>query len=276
MKKKIFFYACFLLIGCFIGINIKKFKSKYVDASEEEKGLYIKYGERFPIETFNALGEKKNQKHGNTPLYKIWLYIDPNCESCIEKFPVVERLTEIMQGEPKKTLVDTLDISKDKQYRTGSIKVLNEYPTYFITDEENSVQMISDDIDKIVKKMLSLDEIEKNAIIKETNIYLKKLIGQNDKQKQKLVYFAMDGCPDCQNVEKLLNDNSIASKYDMITIYTVDSKGEKECVDEGEVLKNIYDIDWYPSFLILDGDKYEFIGQESDEKLLEKLKDGIT
>ena len=80
--------------------------------------------------------------------------------------------------------------------------------------------------------MLSLDEIEKNAIIKETNIYLKKLIGQNDKQKQKLVYFAMDGCPDCQNVEKLLNDNSIASKYDMITIYTVDSKGEKECVDE--------------------------------------------
>ena len=42
------------------------------------------------------------------------------------------------------------------------------------------------------------------------------------------------------------------------------------------VLKNIYDIDWYPSFLILDGDKYEFIGQESDEKLLEKLKDGIT
>ena len=186
MKKKIFFYACFLLIGCFIGINIKEFKSKYVDASEEEKGLYIKYGERFPIETFNALGEKKNQKHGNTPLYKIWLYIDPNCESCIEKFPVVERLTEIMQGEnieidilwrqePKKTLVDTLDISKDKQYRTGSIKVLNEYPTYFITDEENSVQMISDDIDKIVKKMLSLDEIEKNAIIKETNIYLKKL-----------------------------------------------------------------------------------------------------
>lgn len=287
MKKKIFFYACFLLIGCFIGINIKEFKSKYVDASEEEKGLYIKYGERFPIETFNALGEKKNQKHGNTPLYKIWLYIDPNCESCIEKFPVVERLTEIMQGEnieidilwrqePKKTLVDTLDISKDKQYRTGSIKVLNEYPTYFITDEENSVQMISDDIDKIVKKMLSLDEIEKNAIIKETNIYLKKLIGQNDKQKQKLVYFAMDACPDCQNVEKLLNDNSIASKYDMITIYTVDSKGEKECVDEGEVLKNIYDIDWYPSFLILDGDKYEFIGQESDEKLLEKLKDGIT
>lgn len=66
MKKKIFFYACFLLIGCFIGINIKEFKSKYVDASEEEKGLYIKYGERFPIETFNALGEKKNQKHGNT------------------------------------------------------------------------------------------------------------------------------------------------------------------------------------------------------------------
>lgn len=34
----------------------------------------------------------------------------------------------------------------------------------------------------------------------------------------------------------------------MITIYTVDLKGEKECVDEGEVLKNIYDIDWYPSF----------------------------
>lgn len=66
-----------------------------------------------------------------------------------------------METRTEKTLVDTLDISKDKQYRTGSIKVLNEYPTYFITDEENSVQMISDDIDKIVKKMLSLDEIEK-------------------------------------------------------------------------------------------------------------------
>lgn len=96
---------------------------------------------------------------------------------------MVERLTEIMQEEnieidilwrqePKKTLVDTLDISKNKQYRTGSIKVLNEYPTYFITDEDNRVQMVSDDIDKIVKKVLSLDGIEKNEIVKEANIYL--------------------------------------------------------------------------------------------------------
>lgn len=70
MKKKIFFYACFLLIGCFIGINITKFKSRYVDVPEEEKGLYIKYGEQFPIETFNTLGKKKNKK------MIIYLYIE--------------------------------------------------------------------------------------------------------------------------------------------------------------------------------------------------------
>ncbi len=61
----------------------------------------------------------------------------------------------------------------------------------------------------------------------------------------------------------------------MLTLYTKDSYGAKEWVDNDDLFLEIYGIDWYPSFLIISEDNYKFIGQETEDKLIEILKKGI-
>lgn len=85
----------------------------------------------------------------------------------------------------------------------------------------------------------------------------------------------MDGCPDCKQTIKSLEKNNVLCNYNMLTLYTKDSYGAKEWVDNDDLFLEIYGIDWYPSFLIISEDNYKFIGQETEDKLIEILKKGI-
>lgn len=57
----------------------------------------------------------------------------------------------------------------------------------------------------------------------------------------------------------------------MVTIYTRESYGQKEMVDIGGIFMNLYQIEWYPSFLIIDNNDYKFISKMSSRELLECL-----
>lgn len=106
-------------------------------------------------------------------------------------------------------------------------------------------------------------------------IYIEGLIDNPDRKKPSLIYFAMEGCPDCESAMEILTKNSILDHYNIQTIYTKDSYGEKEFVDSGDFFMSIYGIDWYPSFLILKENEHIFIGQKTEQELvgiLQKLE----
>ena len=47
---------------------------------------------------------------------------------------------------------------------------------YFITDKNNKVLMITDDVTKVMKKIFEFSEVDKNEIIDASNQYLKSQI----------------------------------------------------------------------------------------------------
>ena len=67
-------------------------------------------------------------------------------------------------------------ISKENQYVTNEVNIINEYPLYFITDKNNKVLMITDDVTKVMKKIFEFSEVDKNEIIDASNQYLKSQI----------------------------------------------------------------------------------------------------
>ena len=77
----------------------------------------------------------------------------------------------------------------------------------------------------------------------------------------------MEGCNDCAVAEKMLNAKNIQDKYNLLTVYTEESYGEQEIVDVGSLFLEIYGIEWYPSFLIIKDDTYQFVGETSIEEL---------
>ena len=70
-------------------------------------------------------------------------------------------------------------------------------------------------------------------------------------EKPLLVYFAMDGCSDCEAANPIIEGEKIQDKYQVVTIYREKDKG-KEIIDTYSLLKRVYEITWYPSFVILD------------------------
>ncbi len=286
--KKMFLSIALLLIGCFIGIIADRYlcfemivENKVSRVQEE---LLIEPESKFPIEKLTVIEKQKNiiskQK------YKIFLYIDPYCDSCNDKFVTVERMYNILQKEkigvnviwkrtPKDSLVKAVAIPKSNQYVTECIQIMNEYPMYIITDASNEIVMMTDEESKVIQKLFSMEGVNKNKIVRASNTYLSGLIENLDKEKQSLVYFAMEGCPDCDRAVKILEENQIMNKYNVLTIYTEESYGEHKVADIGDLFMSLYEIEWYPSFLIMDGENFKFVGKEKESDLQEILGKGI-
>ena len=284
MKKKILLSVCFILIGCFLGTTIGELKYRNMNEKKEySEEILLEYGDKFPLDKFKKL-EKDNKE--NEDIYNIILYVDPYCDSCIENYIVVERMYKILSKEkigvkiiwkqkPKEKAIDNIDVPKENQYMVRNTNLLNEYPLFFITDKNSKVLMMTDNISKVMKKILELEEINRDKISESSNIYLEGLIDNPDRKKPSLIYFAMEGCPDCESAMEILTKNSILDHYNIQTIYTKDSYGEKEFVDSGDFFMSIYGIDWYPSFLILKENEHIFIGQKTEQELvgiLQKLE----
>ena len=138
---------------------------------------------------------------------------------------------------------------------------LRKIGLYFILDSKNEILMVTDSTEKLIKKIFSFTDIPKEEIINSSNNYLVNKVNAY-RDKEILIYFAMSGCPDCEEADKMIADNNITEEYNMITLYTEQSYGEEEYVDISKLFSTIYDVEWYPSFLIIKPDGYQFIGKE--------------
>ncbi|PWJ49769.1 thioredoxin family protein [Faecalicatena contorta] len=270
MKKKIIFGLMLCVLG--IGAVILKVKEK------PDNEVFLQYGDSFSSVSCVALNNEKEKKN-SAQKYKIVFYIDPYCESCIKSFTVAERMSSILSEDisvnilwrqrPSTNIEKKAGVPSDNQYVLDNIKLSNPYPTYFILDDKDEIVLMTDNVEKVMKKILSFEDISKEHIIDRTNSYLSVKVEGNNKPI--LIYFAMEGCPDCEKAEEMLWDNHIQEKYNILTVYTEESYGEHEYVDVSNVFGIIYDIEWYPSFLILEQDEYKFVGENTLEDLKQIL-----
>lgn len=276
MKKALFVTLTIFIVGFVIFKCMEKQESKGAEAAEE---ILLRYGDPISNISYRNL-DNENQLIDNTSGYKMIFYIDPYCESCVKNFEIIERMNAILGNDlsinilwrqsPKEDIIEKTGISGGNQYILDKTSLLNSYPTYFIVDKNGKIILCVDDISRVIKKIIELNIFSEDKIISETNDYLyNKISKQNNKPL--LVYFAMEGCKDCEMAENMMDQNNIHEKYNVLTIYTEESYGEQEFVDVGRLFLEIYGIEWYPSFLIMDHENVQFVGKNSIENLREIL-----
>lgn len=263
------FIGLFSLFGC--AKDIKSDKEKVI----------IRFGEKLESDNIkNQKGEQLLDKKSK----KIVLYLDKNCGACYEHMETVEIMDKIFSEFDIDVAIiwkDGIDENKLSKYDTAKglsytaidVDVQNNFPTYFILDEYNKVEFITDDFGKFVEKIVGNFKDKKELLIKSSNEYLSKTLFKENSDKSRLIVFSLKGCKDCENAEYLLSDEKIREKYDIEKLYTQDSLGEEKYIDYDNIFLNIYDIDWYPSYLIIDKDKwYKVIRQMNTSEVKSNIE----
>lgn len=257
------------VLSCYLFINPVSNSNRTKDDS-----ILMQYGDNIEDVTYKSL-EGENNSLMNNNEYGVIFYIDPYCESCLKSFVMAKRMDDVLgkyldifiiwRQNPNSDIIKKIGVSKEKQFIVDNMQISNPYPSYFIIDNTGKIIFNVDNLEKLSKKVVKLDCFTDDDIKKLANKYF---LGQipNDNQKPALVYFAMEGCKDCAAVEKFLESKHVQDFYNIITVYTEDSYGE-EIVDIGKFFLEIYDINWYPSFVILKDGTYQFIGESSIKEL---------
>lgn len=197
----------------------------------------------------------------STEKNEIVLFLSVSCQACRTILESYQELDTIFNGENlgvsviwcdgiSEELMKKYNVKKETTYKLQkSVSVATSTPTIYIVDKEGKIQFVTDEISQMLTKLYDL-QYEKEEIIRQmADNYLKEKYQSGEKPL--LVYFAMDGCSDCEAANPIIEGEKIQDKYQVVTIYREKDKG-KEIIDTYSLLKRVYEITWYPSFVILD------------------------
>ena len=149
-------------------------------------------------------------------------------------------------------------------------KTLSESPSAYIINSKGNIVFTTSDMKKIMEKIIKMEDINVQEIVLNSNNYLKDMI-QEDNSKTDMIYFAMEGCKDCEAANQII-DEDITTIYNIEKIYTENDYGSEQFVDLNDIFATLYDISWYPSFLIIeDNQNYRIVGETPIDKLKEAL-----
>lgn len=248
--------------------------------NDDVKEMYMEYGDSFENILLNdSQGNVfKFPEEGNG--YKIVYFFDEKCGTCVENLPFIERINQFVSSEIDVYLLWNNDIKSSlvQKYRLDSLhnirldkcnKLLDGFPTIYILDEENTViyRDYNNNEEKFVQKLLSLECINTQTKEMANRYFLQNF----KKEKPVLVYFAMEGCPDCEAVKSIVEDIQINQMFEVITLYD-NAATNQQFIDSYNLFYHIYEIDWFPTFLIIESEtEYEIIRKEASNDRIREL-----
>ncbi len=274
--KKIFvgILLIIVLISCFIGFFV------YNQGMKQE--ILLEYGDVIDFEMYEVLQQEEiMSKEG----LKLVMYVDPKCGACIIKIQEMQLISQLVPEEdivsviiwadkPKTSFLVENEIIIENQYIEKNQKLLNKDPSYLVLNETNEIELITTESDKVLKTLIDECNISNEILMSNADELIMDMYGTTNDSLQSLIYFAMEGCPDCEAIEVVLSNEEIVDYYEVITVYTKDSYDEK-IVDYGGILASIYNVEWYPSFRIVKGNDSVFIGELPPNEVEKKLKELI-
>ncbi len=267
--------ACLVILVCgchYEGENKEDSKTEQI----------LAFGDDFSqVKLFDGNGEEAQLQESSK--YKLVFVVDSLCGTCRKQLEVVERLQEFYEPYLSVSVVweekmldenalKKYNIPKNINYVLKANKIVTSTPTAFILDEDNKICFVSTNMDNVVRKLNDLEEVDIGVVRERVCRYFSK---QNETSKDTLVYFALQGCGDCEKADMII-DRDVKEKYNMIKIYDSGAYGEEEYVDLDNIYQSIFEIEWYPSFLLINKDgKYTFVGETKNEELKNILLNGV-
>lgn len=153
----------------------------------------------------------------------------------------------------------------------GKTRFATSTPSFFILDNKQEIVFSTVDAQSLVSKVSQLDIIPKEQLKENTIQYIRENILSPDSDKNQIVYFEMAGCPDCQAANEVITTEGIEDTFQIIRIYKYDDTDSSRAKDDYGLFKVGLDIQWYPSFLVFEGEEVRFVGEVPIEELKSNL-----
>ena len=213
--------------------------------------------------------------------YKLMVFLSADCGGCMEKLPLYEKINQVLcQGQNIELMLmweDRIPIPqvskfglKEKSYTLHNTKISTAYGAATLVDRDNSVLFLeSGGYRNTILAVLELPSFSMETMLRSANSYLRSKYGNNGRNL--LVYFSMPGCPDCTNATPIVNSKEIRQTYDVVRIELERGAKPTDLVDDLDLFKAAYQIEWYPSFLILKDKDYAIVREIPVNQLKEVL-----
>lgn len=286
MKELRYVLIFILIIACVAAIS---YTTGYKYANRESRIDEIfdsSYGSNLSgIHIIDASGKDMDAPFESTEAdYKVVLYLSSICSSCAKEIDTAKHLKEVLNAKHYEVYVlyeDRIVKDQDKDkfdniYCMADGRLSLSTPGTMILDKDNKVIFCSDDTSTLMEKIMSMESSNEIELMrKRANEYLTTFINQDDVDSSKptMIYFRMEGCPDCKAVEPILNDAEVSSKYNRVDLYTEVSFGAEDLIDSDRIFRNLFEIDWYPSFELISDSKTQILGEMPEKDLIRALKD---
>lgn len=202
---------------------------------------------------------------------KLIVYLSDRCSPCIEALKSLNRLGNVFLSDDfdylicwenaiPTNLLEKYEIEKSKNFSLrGKTRLNSIVPTFFLLNEDNIVRFSTNNFEIMIEKLFSDEVLEKKQLQENANMYiLDKLVNLN--KKSNLIFFSTEECQACIEAEHIISSESIQNSYDVTTIYGDKDPKDGRLLDDYNIFRHVYDMKWYPSFLILnDIEDYSFL-----------------
>lgn len=284
MKKQLslrsFIITISILVLIFGGvITFLIFRNQPLSAHSSDV-INFEYGES--MATFPVSDHDGNQleKIPESDKYSLVFYVSDTCGGCMDVIKNFSKMESILgtdefnyivlwTDEVPMKIIDKYDINQDYCYSLGGkTRFATSTPSFYILDENQNVLFSTTDMRLLVSKIELLEIVPKEKLKENTIRYISENILPKDSDKKQLVYFEMEGCPDCQAANKVIdNSDEIKNAFEITRIYKYDDTDTTRMKDDYGLFKLGLDIQWYPSFLIFENGETRFIGEIPIEEL---------
>ena len=271
----------FLIIICVFVFVGGYFYGRNTAVTDIKKGkVLLSYGDDINKMDINKFDKTKATLLPSDTKYLLVIYLDSKCGSCYKQLETFERYEELLKKQIEVALLwgngipnqnyEKYGIKESNVFYLDGNKTLSESPSAYIINSKGNIVFTTSDMKKIMEKIIKMEDINVQEIVLNSNNYLKDMI-QEDNSKTDMIYFAMEGCKDCEAANQII-DEDITTIYNIEKIYTENDYGSEQFVDLNDIFATLYDISWYPSFLIIeDNQNYRIVGETPIDKLKEAL-----
>lgn len=288
MKKKIIIIQSFIIlllitILLVLTLNLQNISGYFSEKIYEPKQMYVEYGDFFSgFELTSYTGTIVSE----LPKGKISAvaYLSDTCSSCMNVLEDFKRFRDIYGDEISylivwtdnipHNLIEKYEIVRDINYSlSNKTRLSTSTPTFFILDESNQIVFRAIERANLIKKLIELEVVDISTLQKNATAYIaNEYYGITDINKldKKIVYFYMQGCPDCEKIDELFKKNKF-SEFDWTYVYKYDSDEDVGIIDTDKLFASVYGITWYPSFLVIKQGEVKLIGEMPIEQIVEEI-----
>ena len=270
---------CIVVIGTFgITYSFIHCTEKTVAVENNNEVIRMDYGDAFTeLKVKDAAGKVLNHFPSQQKA-QIVVYLSDTCKTCInilknmncvEKVLGTQKVSYMIlwKDQIPEKLVNQYDVDLNSCYSLENTELATSTPTIYLLDSDGKVSFSNIDFQLVIEKIIEMDLIPKKNLLENANEYVKSNFLKKNSDKVQILYFAMEGCPDCEKADKIVSQRQITDKFDVNRLYRFDDEKEEVLKDVYGVFRQVYGIQWYPSFVIFKNNGIKIIGETPESKL---------